>query len=107
MESTSFSLNEIFTTVRNAFTAHLSNNWISITCDDADTKPLKLNVFIASNIAHHLVNQLEMKEEDVKAAMKAAGYKDDDYLTCKAFGTSLVRGGSRKTRRAAKKRNVQ
>jgi len=107
MESVSFSLKDIFTTVGNAFETHLSSNTISVTCDD-DTKELPLNVFIASNIAYHLVNQVEMDEEQVKAAMKAAGYDVEKvYLTCNAFGTYLVRGGSRKTRRAAKKRSIR
>jgi len=97
-----FSLNDIFVTVRNAFVAHLSSNTISVTCD-GDKKQLPLNVFIASNIAHYLVNRVGLKEEDVKAAMIAAGYEEQYYLTCKAFSTYLVRGGSRKTRRASKK----
>jgi hypothetical protein len=105
-----FSLRDIFTTIRDAFTAHLSSKNIRVKCYDDDkevTKELPMNIFIASNIAHHLVAQ-GSKAKDVRRAMKAVGYEKQDYLNCDAFSTS---GGwtnrsrnKRKTRRISKKR---
>lgn len=109
MDEKRFSLRDIFTTVSNAFTAHLSSGTISVTCYDDDkevTKQLPLNIFIASNIAHHLVTQEGEKEKNVRAAMKAVGYEKLDYLNCAAFSTGLV-GGKRKTRRASRRQSVQ
>lgn len=101
MDDVRFTLRDIFTTVRDAFTAHLSSKTISVKCEDKEvTKQLPLNIFIASNIAHHLVTQGEEKEEDVRAAMAAVGYEELDYLKCASFST----GGKRRTRRASKKR---